>query len=225
METSFLIAGLLCARQYLRRQGPAEAELRSRINSLWRDVEWNWHARDGAQRAVLALEPEQRLGHEPRDPRLERVPDHLRAGGVLAALSDRRQDLSPRLDAKAATSGTGAPTTTSSCRSAPTMAGRCSSRTTRSSVSIRAASRTATPTTGSRTSRAHADQPRALRAQSEGLQGLRRRIAGASPRATTTRATARTRRTTISASSRRPRRLSSFPYAPEDSHAGAAPFL
>lgn len=32
------------------------------------------------QRPLLALEPEQRLEHEPRDPRLERVPDHLRPG-------------------------------------------------------------------------------------------------------------------------------------------------
>ena len=40
-----------------------------------------------AQAAVLALEPEQRLGDGSGDPRLERVPDHLRAGGGRAALS------------------------------------------------------------------------------------------------------------------------------------------
>jgi len=47
VETSYLIAGLLCARQYFTGSG-REAELRSRINRLWREVEWNWHARDGA---------------------------------------------------------------------------------------------------------------------------------------------------------------------------------
>jgi hypothetical protein len=47
VETSYLIAGLLCARQYFTGSGP-EAELRSRINRLWREVEWNWHVRDGA---------------------------------------------------------------------------------------------------------------------------------------------------------------------------------
>jgi hypothetical protein len=47
VETSYLIAGLLCARQYFTGPG-REAELRSRINRLWREVEWNWHVRDGA---------------------------------------------------------------------------------------------------------------------------------------------------------------------------------
>jgi hypothetical protein len=39
------------------------------------------------QRALLALEPEQRLEHEPRDPRLERVPDNLCTGSLRPALS------------------------------------------------------------------------------------------------------------------------------------------
>jgi len=47
VETSYLIAGLLCARQYFTGAG-REAELRSRINRLWREVEWSWHVRDGA---------------------------------------------------------------------------------------------------------------------------------------------------------------------------------
>jgi hypothetical protein len=45
VETSYLIAGLLCARQYFTGEG-REAELRSRINRLWREVEWNWHVRE-----------------------------------------------------------------------------------------------------------------------------------------------------------------------------------
>ena len=43
VETSFLIMGLLCARQYLAE----DAALRAAIDRLWHAVEWNWHARDG----------------------------------------------------------------------------------------------------------------------------------------------------------------------------------
>jgi hypothetical protein len=45
VETSFLMAGLLCARQYFASEEAAERELRNRINALWREVEWNWHTR------------------------------------------------------------------------------------------------------------------------------------------------------------------------------------
>lgn len=45
VESSYFIAGLLCARQYFTRGG-REAELRSRINRLWREIEWNWHVRE-----------------------------------------------------------------------------------------------------------------------------------------------------------------------------------
>src|ERR1022692_2909662 len=47
VETSYLFEGLLCARQYFDHQGGKEGELRNRINSLWREVEWNWHTRGG----------------------------------------------------------------------------------------------------------------------------------------------------------------------------------
>lgn len=47
VETSFLIAGLLCARQYFDGGGE-EAELRGRIDALWREVEWDWHRREGS---------------------------------------------------------------------------------------------------------------------------------------------------------------------------------
>jgi hypothetical protein len=46
VETSYLFEGLLCARAYFDRPG-REAELRGLINSLWKDVEWNWHTRGG----------------------------------------------------------------------------------------------------------------------------------------------------------------------------------
>jgi hypothetical protein len=47
VETSFLIQGLLCARQYFERPTAAERNLRARIDRLWHEVEWNWHTRDG----------------------------------------------------------------------------------------------------------------------------------------------------------------------------------
>jgi hypothetical protein len=47
VETSFLIAGLLCARQYFDKDDARENELRARINGLWREAEWDWHTRGG----------------------------------------------------------------------------------------------------------------------------------------------------------------------------------
>ena len=44
VETAFLIAGLLAARQYFSAGG-SEAELRDRIDALWRAVEWDWYTR------------------------------------------------------------------------------------------------------------------------------------------------------------------------------------
>jgi hypothetical protein len=42
VETSFLMAGLLTARQYFDGADAAEANLRNDINSLWNAVEWDW---------------------------------------------------------------------------------------------------------------------------------------------------------------------------------------
>ncbi|GAB4093705.1 glucoamylase family protein [Flaviaesturariibacter terrae] len=47
VETSYLMQGLLCARQYFDRDTPLERELRNRINWLWNDVEWNWFTKGG----------------------------------------------------------------------------------------------------------------------------------------------------------------------------------
>lgn len=44
VETAFLVAGLLAARQYFHGGG-REAELRERIDRLWRAVEWGWYTR------------------------------------------------------------------------------------------------------------------------------------------------------------------------------------
>jgi len=47
VETAFLIAGLLCARQYFSGAALSEAKLRAAIDALWHRVEWDWHRRDG----------------------------------------------------------------------------------------------------------------------------------------------------------------------------------
>ncbi len=46
VETAFLLAGLLCARQYFDRDDDPENQLRARINWLWEEAEWSWHRRD-----------------------------------------------------------------------------------------------------------------------------------------------------------------------------------
>lgn len=47
VETSFLMEGLLCVRQYFDANNPVETELRNRINWLWIDIEWNWFTQGG----------------------------------------------------------------------------------------------------------------------------------------------------------------------------------
>jgi len=45
VETSFLIMGLLCAREYFKRKNPQESKIRGLVNYLWNDVEWSWYTR------------------------------------------------------------------------------------------------------------------------------------------------------------------------------------
>ena len=42
VETSYLMQGLLCARQYFNGGDAAETALRADINILWQGVEWSW---------------------------------------------------------------------------------------------------------------------------------------------------------------------------------------
>ena len=42
VETSYMIQGLLTARQYFNASTPQETKLRQRINQLWEGVEWDW---------------------------------------------------------------------------------------------------------------------------------------------------------------------------------------
>src|SRR6185436_4005284 len=47
VETSYLFAGLLCAREYFDRQNENEIALRDMINQLWKAADWNWHTKNG----------------------------------------------------------------------------------------------------------------------------------------------------------------------------------
>ncbi len=43
VETSFLLQGLLCVRQYFRQGSAAEKALAGRIDKLWKEVEFDWY--------------------------------------------------------------------------------------------------------------------------------------------------------------------------------------
>jgi hypothetical protein len=45
VETSFMMMGLLCARQYFDGGGDAEGRLREAVNRLFSAVDWRWHTR------------------------------------------------------------------------------------------------------------------------------------------------------------------------------------
>jgi hypothetical protein len=47
VETSYLMQGLLCARQYFNGTTQVERELRGRINWIWNGIEWDWFTREG----------------------------------------------------------------------------------------------------------------------------------------------------------------------------------
>lgn len=50
VETSYLMQGLLCARQYFNSSTNAEEmALRKDINALWDGVEWNWFTKNGTE--------------------------------------------------------------------------------------------------------------------------------------------------------------------------------
>lgn len=52
VETSYLIQGLLCARQYFDGLDATETDLRSDINSLWSSVEWSWFRQSNNQEVL-----------------------------------------------------------------------------------------------------------------------------------------------------------------------------
>ena len=49
VETSYLMAGLLTARQFFNGSDPAETQLVADINALWNAVEWSWFRKNAQQ--------------------------------------------------------------------------------------------------------------------------------------------------------------------------------
>jgi len=47
VETAFLIQGLLTVAEYFKNGNQQEQELVSKIDKLWKDVEWDWYTKDG----------------------------------------------------------------------------------------------------------------------------------------------------------------------------------
>lgn len=47
VETSYMMQGLLTARQYFNGSDPSEIALRAAINNLWNGVEWTWFQQGG----------------------------------------------------------------------------------------------------------------------------------------------------------------------------------
>ena len=47
VETAYLMMGLLCARQYFSEDAAAARRLRGDIDTLWREVEWDWFTQGG----------------------------------------------------------------------------------------------------------------------------------------------------------------------------------
>ena len=58
VETSYLMMGLLTARQYFNDPGEAETTLRTKINALWNAVEWDWYRKDGRDMLYWNWSPE-----------------------------------------------------------------------------------------------------------------------------------------------------------------------
>lgn len=56
VETAFLMEGLLTCAGYFDRDD--EADIRSAIDALWRDVEWDWFTRDGQQKLYWHWSPD-----------------------------------------------------------------------------------------------------------------------------------------------------------------------
>ncbi len=45
VETSYLLMGFLCAREYFNKEIPIEKYLRKRIDQIWGAANWNWHTK------------------------------------------------------------------------------------------------------------------------------------------------------------------------------------
>ncbi len=47
VETAFLIQGLLAVRQYFKDGNEKERAIAERIDTIWKEVEWDWHTKGG----------------------------------------------------------------------------------------------------------------------------------------------------------------------------------
>lgn len=47
VETAFLAQGLLCVREYFRNGNNEEKTMASKIDKLWKEIEWDWYRRGG----------------------------------------------------------------------------------------------------------------------------------------------------------------------------------
>lgn len=47
VESAFLMQGLLAVREYFRNGNEREQTLASKINGLWKEMDWNWHTKGG----------------------------------------------------------------------------------------------------------------------------------------------------------------------------------
>lgn len=49
VETSYLIMGLLSAKEFFNTSDPKEIKLRAEIDSIWHRVDWNWFTKNGTE--------------------------------------------------------------------------------------------------------------------------------------------------------------------------------
>jgi hypothetical protein len=52
-ETAFMIQGLLAVRQYLDEDDSRESVLAQQIDTLWREVNWEWHTKNGEENVLF----------------------------------------------------------------------------------------------------------------------------------------------------------------------------
>ena len=45
VETSYLLMGFLCAKEYFKSSDPREVYLRKRVDQMWGAANWNWHTK------------------------------------------------------------------------------------------------------------------------------------------------------------------------------------
>ncbi|RXJ51450.1 glucoamylase family protein [Gelidibacter gilvus] len=46
VETSFVVQGLICIKEYFKNGSPAEMELANKADALWKGVEWDWYTQN-----------------------------------------------------------------------------------------------------------------------------------------------------------------------------------